>query len=60
MTISTSDNSHFLPLRENTLIKACCQPATPEPVISHVTVVIITFLEKPEGAFNSIACFGYN
>jgi len=28
MTISVSDNSHFLPLRENTLIKACRQPAT--------------------------------
>lgn len=60
MTISIYDNSHFLHLRENTLIKACRQPATSEPVISHMAVVIITFLEKPERTLNSIACFGYN
>jgi len=60
MTISTSDNSHFLPLRENTLIKDCRQPATSEPVISHVTVVIITFLEKPEHTLNNITCVRYN
>ena len=55
MAISISVNSHFLRLRENTLIKARRQPATSESVISDVTDFIITFLEKPERTINSNA-----